>query len=183
MAASKKATGYMSQRVARNLPALRRERGLSTYALSEKLADIGWSLHPTALTRIEAGERRVDVDDLAALAVALDVSMNRLLLPTDVISIVPPDGEGAPYVASVVPLPDQYVVTSETRAEWADMWRWATGEHWLILRDEEGKPLPQERSDRDEALWYMENLPHKYQDVYAAIVRERRERGAAGGAR
>jgi transcriptional regulator with XRE-family HTH domain len=49
--------------------------------LSEKMSDIGRPIPPLGLHRIENGERRVDVDDLMALAVALKVSPVTLLMP------------------------------------------------------------------------------------------------------
>lgn len=57
-------------------------RGNLSYAeLSRRLAEIGREIPPLGLRRIESGERRVDADDLVALAVALDVSPISLLMP------------------------------------------------------------------------------------------------------
>lgn len=71
--------GPVGQRVPREVRALRERLRLSTYELSRKLAEIGWPLRPAALTKIENGQRKVDVDDLAALAVALNASPVRLM--------------------------------------------------------------------------------------------------------
>ncbi|WP_202615924.1 helix-turn-helix domain-containing protein [Arthrobacter sp. H-02-3] len=61
---------------------LKRARGEMTYAeLSRRLEAIGRPIPPLGLRRIEAGDRRVDVDDLVALAVVLNVSPLALLLP------------------------------------------------------------------------------------------------------
>ncbi|MCV7101524.1 helix-turn-helix transcriptional regulator [Mycobacterium palustre] len=60
---------------------LREERGLPYAELSRRLADIGREIPPLGLRRIESGERRVDADDLMALAVALGVSPISLLMP------------------------------------------------------------------------------------------------------
>ncbi|MGO1399578.1 MAG: hypothetical protein ACTHVO_14380 [Brevibacterium yomogidense] len=49
--------------------------------MSRQLESRGRPIPPLGLRRIEAGERRVDVDDLMAIAVVLDVSPMRLLLP------------------------------------------------------------------------------------------------------
>lgn len=46
-----------------------------------RLAEIGRDIPPLGLRRIESGERRVDADDLMALAVALGVSPISLLMP------------------------------------------------------------------------------------------------------
>lgn len=49
--------------------------------LSAKMDALGRSIPPLGIRRIEAGERRVDVDDLIAFAVALGVSPITLLMP------------------------------------------------------------------------------------------------------
>jgi transcriptional regulator with XRE-family HTH domain len=49
--------------------------------LSRQLADMGRKTPPVGLGRIESGERRLDVDVLIALAVALGVSPTTLLTP------------------------------------------------------------------------------------------------------
>ena len=49
---------------------------------------LGRSIPPLGLRRIEAGERRIDIDDLVALALALEVSPLRLLLPTEISPLV-----------------------------------------------------------------------------------------------
>ncbi len=67
----------------------RDKRRLGYAELSRKLAELGREIPPLGLRRIESGERRVDVDDLVALALALDVSVLALLLPTDASSLVP----------------------------------------------------------------------------------------------
>jgi transcriptional regulator with XRE-family HTH domain len=50
-------------------------------ALSERLAAHGRPMAVTAISRTEYRQRRVDVDDLIALAAALGVSPTALLLP------------------------------------------------------------------------------------------------------
>ena len=47
--------------------------------LSARLTTVGWPIPVAALSRLENGNRRVDVDDLFALANALDVSPIALL--------------------------------------------------------------------------------------------------------
>lgn len=49
--------------------------------LSAKLDAIGRPIPPLGIRRIEDGTRRVDADDLVALAVALEVSPETLLMP------------------------------------------------------------------------------------------------------
>lgn len=83
-----KGWGPVSRHVADNLVRLRKARSLSTTRLSAALKEIGHSIPATGITRIEKGERRVDVDDLAALAVALKVSPTAFLLPPTLIGDV-----------------------------------------------------------------------------------------------
>lgn len=61
---------------------VRRLRGGMTYKeLSQKMADVGREITVLGLRRIEAGERKVDVDDLMAFAIVFGVSPLTLLLP------------------------------------------------------------------------------------------------------
>lgn len=63
---------------------VRRLRDLQNFGyadLERKLEDLGRVIPALGLRRIEAGERRVDADDLAALALALGVSPITLLMP------------------------------------------------------------------------------------------------------
>ncbi|WP_073927778.1 helix-turn-helix transcriptional regulator [Streptomyces sp. CB03911] len=69
--------------MAANLLRLRTARGLSTTQLANAVKELGQSIPATGITRIEKGERRVDVDDLIAFALALNVAPNALLLPPD----------------------------------------------------------------------------------------------------
>jgi transcriptional regulator with XRE-family HTH domain len=69
--------GAVGQRVAHNV---REARGFMPYAeLSRRLEVYGRGIPPLGLRRIEAGHRRVDVDDLVALADVLDVTPYTLL--------------------------------------------------------------------------------------------------------
>ncbi|MEU8688848.1 helix-turn-helix transcriptional regulator [Streptomyces sp. NPDC048665] len=70
--------------VAANVRRLRAQRGLTTQQLAERLVDLGRPIIANAITKIEQGRRRVDVDDLMALAIALGVTPNTLLLPHEV---------------------------------------------------------------------------------------------------
>jgi transcriptional regulator with XRE-family HTH domain len=73
--------GPTGETVRANIIRLRADRRMGYTELSERLKDIDKRIPPLGLRRIEAGERRVDVDDLFALAVALGVSPTTLLLP------------------------------------------------------------------------------------------------------
>lgn len=76
--------GRTGSQVARNLRRFRTFRGITTEALAEQVANRGVPIQASAITKIEKEQRRVSVDELMALAVALNVTPNSLLLPTDV---------------------------------------------------------------------------------------------------
>ena len=81
MAGRKLELGDTGAAVARNVSRLRKAIGLNYTDLSTRLANIGRDIPPLAVRRIEEGNRRVDVDDLVALAIALGVSPATLLMP------------------------------------------------------------------------------------------------------
>lgn len=67
--------------VADNVERLIRSTGLNHTQLSARLASIGRDIPPLAVGRITKKERRVDADDLVALAIALGVTPITLLMP------------------------------------------------------------------------------------------------------
>ncbi|MFF1655793.1 helix-turn-helix domain-containing protein [Streptomyces sp. NPDC058255] len=81
--------GASGRAVAANVKRLRKDRGWSLKVLSEALDGVGRKLSQDAINKIENGAaedttkqiRRVDVDDLVALAVAFNVNPSALLLP------------------------------------------------------------------------------------------------------
>ena len=73
--------GPTGRQTSANIERLRLALGLSQRDLAARLTELGRPTPGTALSKIERGERRVDVDDLAAFAVALGVSPATLLLP------------------------------------------------------------------------------------------------------
>lgn len=75
---------HVAGRVAANVRQLRERRGLTLDELSQRLGEIGRPILKSGLSKLETGQRRVDVDDLLALAIALETSPNRLLLGEDV---------------------------------------------------------------------------------------------------
>lgn len=81
MAASKIVLGPTGETVRENISRVRRERNLTLRALSERLSELGRPISNSSISQVETGARRVDVDDLLAFAVALDVSPNTLLMP------------------------------------------------------------------------------------------------------
>lgn len=67
--------------VRRNVQRLRMQRHWSYRDLEERLSRAGRAIPTVELGWIEAGERRVDVDDLVALAAVFDVGVEQLLQP------------------------------------------------------------------------------------------------------
>ncbi|MDG9673024.1 helix-turn-helix transcriptional regulator [Micromonospora sp. DH14] len=117
-------------RVARNLQQLRKDRKLTVRALSARLGKLGRPILPSGITKIEDNSRRVDVGDLVALALALGVTPDRLLLPVDA------------AVDQDVPL------TPAVAARQFQLWAWARAESPLmaglvaLIDDENDSPAP-----------------------------------------
>jgi transcriptional regulator with XRE-family HTH domain len=73
--------GSTGETVRRNITRLREQQNLGYTELARRTAEAGRPIPVLGVRRIESGERRVDVDELAVLAVALDVSPITLLMP------------------------------------------------------------------------------------------------------
>ncbi|MFF9087745.1 helix-turn-helix domain-containing protein [Streptomyces sp. NPDC014991] len=58
---------------------LRERQGISTTVMAERLTALGRRIAQSGVTRLEAGQRRIDVDDLTALAAVLGVRPASLL--------------------------------------------------------------------------------------------------------
>jgi transcriptional regulator with XRE-family HTH domain len=99
--------GPTGERLRTNIQRIRTDKRISYRVLADRLEEIGRPIPTLGLSRLENGDRRVDADDLMALALALEVAPNELLLaPHDV-------AEVALAPAVTMPLP---------RA-----WTWAAG--------------------------------------------------------
>lgn len=71
--------GQTGERVRVNIAHFREARGMTMLGLSERLKQLGRPIPPLGISRLENGDRRVDVDDLMALAEALDLPYQRIL--------------------------------------------------------------------------------------------------------
>jgi hypothetical protein len=79
MAEKKNPLGPIGERLRQRVKEL---RGRRTYKeLSDRLEELGRPIPPLGLSRLEAGERRVDVDDLVALSLAFEAHVLALILP------------------------------------------------------------------------------------------------------
>jgi transcriptional regulator with XRE-family HTH domain len=145
MAGVAKHHGPTSERVAANLRRIRRQREMTTAQLSRRLAELGQPIQDTGITKIEKGERRVDVDDLMALALALGVTPNALLLPhMELAGLISYEGPLAPR--------------QNARAE--EMWAWATGE--LPLGHAPALVTDDDPTRNAEVTFAFENRPHRF---------------------
>lgn len=85
MAEKQRATlGPVGETLMQNIKRIREGQRLTYVELADRLATIGRPIPVLGLRRIERGERRVDVDDLVALAVVLAASPVDLMVPGDV---------------------------------------------------------------------------------------------------
>jgi len=89
--------------IAENVARIRKDRPWSQREFAEHLAAAGLKIHASAVAKIETGERRVSIEELLQIAVALDVTPMALLLAHD----------GAPLAIS----PDLNV-----NQDWAQDW-------------------------------------------------------------
>lgn len=94
MAPYAKTLGATGNALRRNVERLRLARGLTQEGLARALTTAGCPMLPGAVGKIERGARRVDVDDLVALAGALRVGVDTLLVvePCGTCQGAPPGG-------------------------------------------------------------------------------------------
>ena len=97
---------------AANIRRIRRACEVTTAALSQRLAAIGHPVADTGITKTEKGDRRIDVDDLVALALALGVTPNTLLMPE------------VGYLGAS----DAHHLTPAVSGTAEELWQWAQGE-------------------------------------------------------
>ena len=76
--------------VAANLRSARQAIGMDLRTLSERVKETGRAMSPSALSKIENGDRRVDVDDLNVFAYILQTTQATLLDPPE--GAYPPTG-------------------------------------------------------------------------------------------
>lgn len=88
--------GPTGNTVAENVERFRKGQGLTLRQLADRMAEAGRPITHTAVSDIEKRARRVDADDLVALALVLGVSPSTLLMPT-----TPTDATGSAVVVEV----------------------------------------------------------------------------------
>ena len=144
--------GTTGSTVAANVRRFRTRLGVTTTRLAEELEAAGRPILANAITKIEQGKRRVDTDDLMALATALGVTPNALLLPADQTEKYQPTG-----------LPQ--AVSGNA------LWLWACGEDRLprgadpVLGDAADAELTPELLKGYEKLFRSAAAPHSLAPV------------------
>lgn len=136
--------------VRKNIRWIRDERGISASDLSDQLKILGRPIPPLGISRIENGQRRVDVDDLVAIAIALRVSPATLLMPlrkddgskVDLDDVVPVAGWHQPISARPV---WEWLTGEEPLFHGSDLERMQFGEHaWPLWKYREEAELYEE---------------------------------------
>lgn len=106
--------GITNTHVANNIRTARQAIGMDLRTLSDGMAQAGRKLSPSGISKLEAGDRRVDVDDLIVIAYLLRTSPAALLTPPG-------------QATTLTGVPDDY--------EPEEIDRWMRGE--LVLTDED----------------------------------------------
>ncbi|MBP2435821.1 helix-turn-helix domain-containing protein [Microbacterium amylolyticum] len=75
--------GLTNNYVAHNVRNARQSIGMDLRTLSQKLTEAGRKLSVSGVSKVELGDRRVDVDDLTAIAYALGTTPAALLSPSE----------------------------------------------------------------------------------------------------
>jgi transcriptional regulator with XRE-family HTH domain len=117
MAKNEVPRGPISGYVVENVKRLRADRRWSLAELSEQMSKAGRPMLGSGLHRLEQGNRRIDVDDVVALAVAFGVSPITLLLP--------PTGRG------------EVEITEAVSAEAATAWDWLRARAPLVIPEDD----------------------------------------------
>jgi transcriptional regulator with XRE-family HTH domain len=138
--------GPTGDRVLANVKRLRQSQGLTYKELSDRLDRLDRPIPVLGLSRLEKGERRVDVDDLVALSLALGVTPNRLMLPD----------------AGMVSASADVMVTPNMEASAIRAWEWAQGERPPPMPSGESQSWFAEDDDpaRTGVSFAIENRPH-----------------------
>lgn len=102
--------GSTGRTVSLNIARIRKDQRLTLRDLAGRLEKVGRRLAHTGISDIENGSRRIDVDDLLAIAAALDVSPVALLMPDTV--------NGS----------DEVTATGVGTTTARELWRWLTAD-------------------------------------------------------
>jgi transcriptional regulator with XRE-family HTH domain len=135
--------GQTGQTFATNVALYRGKRGLRLAGLSERMTAVGRPMSTTTLSAIENATRRADVDDLVAIAAALNVSPIALLMPQANEDEFGPVETTARLVGSADPDPEA-----------GQLWDWLKGESPL-----DASQVLDERDEVAIEMWRREQTP------------------------
>lgn len=150
--------GPTAETVSANVKRLRTEQNLGLRGLATKLAEVGRPLTHSAVDQIEKGNRRVDVDDLLALAAALDVTVAALLMPE-------PTEEEWDTFTNEVKMADSWVAKATGHPEGVPakiLWKWLTAA---------GPPRAVE-DERDRFAWLARAVPRRFLPFGKTVTRK-----------
>lgn len=149
--------GPVGQRIAGNVSEIREAQRLSQPELARRITEAGRPMTAGVLSKTEQGDRRVDVDDLVAFALALGVTPNRLLLDSaaggGIVLRYPGDTTGEPVHTITA---QSIALTPNVEVPLLDAWAWAAGERPL---PHQGDLSPGDLEERASAF-RQENRPH-----------------------
>ncbi len=141
MATQKIGRGQTAVTVSENIRRVMTARGLSYEDLSRELGRIGRPILATGLVKVVNGTRRVDVDDLLALSIALRVNPSTLLLP-------PSTGRD-----------ETYNLTGASSVPAHQVWDWADGQAPLFDPNGDESDLDFQLHARPRGRRVVRNLP------------------------
>jgi transcriptional regulator with XRE-family HTH domain len=144
--------GPTGRRVAENVRQIRERAGVSKAELAKRLAKIGRPINASGISKLESlvgrteetseRQRRVDADDLAALALALGVAPVRLLMPAEA------DGE-------------EVAITERVAVPAGEAWEWALGKAPIQLPPED-EGFGRTVGDVEPAEFHRRSLPRVF---------------------
>ncbi|MFF3660058.1 helix-turn-helix domain-containing protein [Streptomyces olivochromogenes] len=136
--------------LAANLKRLREEQRLTYVELSARLTETGRPIPVLGLRRIERGERRVDVDDLLALALVLSTHPVDLLVPGDA-------ADDAPY-----PVTPTVTTTARTARGWIGGTAFLVDPKSPLEFATAIRTMPQARAQAMTRLWMTPERQHEW---------------------
>ena len=136
-------SGNTNAHVAANLRAARQAIGMDLRTFAAKVKETGRAISPSALSKIENGDRRVDVDDLTVFAYILQTTPAALLTPPEDAAL--PTG-----------VPDGPYSAEETRA-------WVHGQAKLTT-DDLARYWKDEYFNAVSSIRYYESLMLQYEE-------------------
>jgi transcriptional regulator with XRE-family HTH domain len=140
-----------------NLRAVREARRMTQGQLAERMTALGVPLQLNLISRTEKGTRTPDLPEILALALALDVTPNRLLLTADARA------------------DDEIALSPTTDATSLRAWAWASGERpldssdWMAVHAFAEENRPHDVRDRDLRVREVKNRLDEVSPVLEAI--------------